>query len=82
MAEASKPITLMMYSARISPATRPAAAVEEVKSMSGVNAISATAATPRMTNPANNRLRMPRMSPNTPRKGAAMATMAMAMLVA
>ena len=82
MAEASKPMTLTMYSARISPATRPAAAVEDMKSIIGVKDSSATATTPMPTNRANSRLRMPRMSPNTPRNGADSATMAMAMEVA
>ena len=59
-----------------------AAAVEDMKSIIGVKDSSATATTPMPTNRANSRLRMPRMSPNTPRNGADSATMAMAMEVA
>lgn len=63
-------------------ATRPAASVEEVKSMPGVNASPATEKTPSARKAANSFLRILRMSPKTPRKGADSATMAMAMLVA
>ena len=63
-------------------ATRPAAAVEEVKSIMGAKARPATARMPSPRKKPNSFLRMPRISPNTPRKGAASATMAMAMLVA
>ena len=82
MQEASNPMVLRIYSTSTSPATRPAASVEEVKSMPGVSASPATASTPSSINAANSFLRMPRMSPNTPRNGADSATMAMAMLVA
>ena len=63
-------------------ATRPAASVEEVKSMPGVKASPATDSTPNARKAVNSRLRMPRISPKTPRKGADSATMAMAILVA
>ena len=82
MQEASKPMVLRMYSTSTIMATRPAAPVEEVKSIPGVRASPATDTTPSSMNAANSFLRMPRMSPNTPRKGALSATMAMAMLVA
>ena len=60
----------------------PAAAGEEVKSMSGVNDSPATDTMPSVRNAMNSFLRMPRMSPNTPKNGALSATMAMARLVA
>ena len=82
MQDASKPIVLKMYSTSTIAATRPAAAVEAVKSMSGVNASPATETTPSSINTVNSFLRMPRMSPNTPRNGALSATMAIARLVA
>ena len=82
MQEASKPMVLRMYSTNTNMATRPAASVEEVKSIIGVKASPATASTPSPTKNPNSFLRMPRMSPNTPRNGADSATMAMARLVA
>ena len=82
MQEALKPMVLKMYSTSTSMATLPATAVEEVKSISGVKARPATETTPSSKKAVNSFLRMPRMSPNTPKNGAARATMAMAMLVA
>ena len=82
MAEASKPMTLTMYKTRIRLATLPAATGPEVKSIPGVNAMPAQAATPSSMKKLNSFLRIPRISPNTPRNGAASATISIAMLVA
>ena len=75
-------MVLKMYSTSTSIATLDAAAGEEVKSISGVNASPATDTMPSSKNAVNSFLRMPRISPNTPKNGADKATMAMAMLVA
>ena len=79
---ASKPMVLKMYKTSTSIVTLDAAAGEAVKSISGVNASPATDTTPSSKNAVNSFLRIPRMSPNTPKNGADKATMAMAMLVA
>ena len=50
--------------------------------MNGVKESPATETTPMSRNAVNNFLRIPRMSPNTPRNGALRATMAIAKLVA
>ena len=75
-------MTLTMYRTRIRLATLPAATGPEVKSIPGVNAMPAQAATPSSMKKLNSFLRIPRMSPNTPRNGALRATMAIARLVA
>ena len=50
--------------------------------MNGVKESPATETTPMSINAVNSFLRIPRMSPNTPRNGALRATMAIARLVA